>query len=113
MSGISTHVLDLAKGKPAIGVPVSLEIEASGQWAKLSSQYTDSDGRCKKLLPDDADLKPGQYRIQFDSAAYFQEGGIQTLYPIVSVTIEVTDAGSHYHIPLLLTANGYSTYRGT
>ena len=82
-------------------------------WRELSTQETDADGRVKQLLPADAVLETGHYRLTFDTQAYFDEQGVQGLYPVVQITFSVSDAAGHYHIPLLLTANGYSTYRGS
>jgi 5-hydroxyisourate hydrolase len=113
MKRISTHVLDLSRGKPAGGVPVQLERrEAPGHWRPLSSARTDRDGRCPQLLPDD-DLPPGIYRLVFDTATYFETLDVDALYPVVEVTIHVREGESQFHIPLLLNANGYTTYRGS
>ena len=110
---ISTHVLDLALGKPASGVPLKLERqESSGTWSLVSSAQTDQDGRCSQLL-NDGKSTAGIYRLQFDTATYFAARKVETLYPVVEVTFQVRDSKSHFHIPLLLNANGYTTYRGT
>lgn len=114
MSGISTHILDTAAGRPAVGVAVFLSrADGSGAWETLSSQHTDSDGRCRQLLPVDAVLEPGQYRIRFETGAYYTAQSLQGLYPFVEITFAVRVTDTHLHIPLLLTANGYTTYRGT
>jgi 5-hydroxyisourate hydrolase len=73
---------------------------------------TDQDGRCAQLLPGD-ELPPGVYRLSFDTASYFDAHQLAGLYPSVSVTFQVRDGESQFHIPLLLTANGYTTYRGS
>jgi 5-hydroxyisourate hydrolase len=113
MSRISTHVLDVNRGKPAGGVPVHLEKrEAPGHWDPLYSARTDHDGRCAQMLPTE-NLSPGIYRLVFDTATYFEELGQEALYPVVEVTFQVREGESHFHIPLLLSANGYTTYRGT
>jgi 5-hydroxyisourate hydrolase len=113
MKRISTHILDLSRGKPASGVPVHLERrEAPGDWRPLNSARTDQDGRCAQLLPE-ADAPAGVYRLIFDTDAYFGALQIESLYPVVEVTIQVREGESHFHIPLLLSANGYTTYRGT
>jgi 5-hydroxyisourate hydrolase len=110
---ISTHILDLSAGKPASGVPVQLEKEESaGNWRLLSSDQTDQDGRRAQLLKDDR-LAAGVYRLRFDTETYFAARGVATLYPFVEVTFQVREGESHIHIPLLLSANGYTTYRGT
>jgi 5-hydroxyisourate hydrolase len=113
MNRISTHILDLNKGKPAIDVPVHLEKrESPGHWRPLHSERTDNDGRCRQLLPD-YDLAPGIYRLVFDTASYFEALGMKALYPVVEVTFQVREGESQFHIPLLLSANGYTTYRGS
>jgi len=114
MSHISTHVLDTAKGKPAVGVPVSLERQhSSGKWSSLSSGKTDQDGRCAQLLPDGASLAEGVYRLTFDTANYFAACGADGLYPSVEISFLVRTGETHFHIPLLLSPNGYTTYRGS
>ncbi len=113
MKRISTHILDLSLGKPAGDVPVRLEKqEPAGDWRPHNSARTDADGRCNQLLAGD-DLPLGIYRLVFDTGSYFGAMKIDSLYPIVEVTFQVRDGESHFHIPLLLTANGYTTYRGT
>jgi 5-hydroxyisourate hydrolase len=113
MKRISTHILDLNRGKPASDLPVRLERrDSSGQWELLQSTRTDHDGRCGQLLPNE-ELLPGVYRLVFETAAYFEAQKIESLYPVVEVTFQVGDNDSHLHIPLLLSANGYTTYRGS
>ncbi len=111
--GISTHILDMAAGKPAAEVPVSLAYLQTEDWVLVNATVTDGDGRAKYLLPIEAKLTVGKYRARFDTAAYYEAQGIAGLYPYVDVVFEVRDAEQHHHIPLLLTANGYTTYRGT
>ena len=114
MSRISTHVLDTAKGRPAAGVPVRLEREEGpGKWTQLHSTKTDQDGRCAQLLPDGSALSEGDYRLIFDTAAYFAACKIEGLYPSVQISFHVKNGESHFHIPLLLSPNGYTTYRGS
>jgi 5-hydroxyisourate hydrolase len=114
MNRISTHVLDLARGKPAKDVPVRLERrETSGNWLVLTSARTDNDGRCAQLLPDEKVFTPGFYRLAFDTATYFAAGKGDALYPVVEITFQVRDGESRFHIPLLLSPNGYTTYRGS
>jgi 5-hydroxyisourate hydrolase len=113
MKRISTHVLDLYRGKPADGVQVRLEfLEPSGSWKVLESARTDRDGRCSQLLPAD-DLPTGLYRLVFDTGSYFDAMKVETLYPVVEITFQVRNGESQCHIPLLLNANGYTTYRGS
>jgi 5-hydroxyisourate hydrolase len=114
MKRVTTHVLDIARGTPARDLPVRLERqEASGNWVLLGSSRTDHGGRCGQLVPDDKVLSAGLYRLTFDTASYFAAEKIDGLYPVVEVTFQVRDGESHLHIPLLLSPNGYTTYRGT
>ena len=111
---ISTHGLDTTLGKPATGLPVRLEWrDKPGNWSELGTTRTDQDGRCGQLLPDDAVLPSGAYRLVFDTESYFAARKIASLYPVVEVTFEVREGESHFHIPLLLSPNGYTTYRGS
>lgn len=113
MKRISTHILDLMRGRPANDVPIRLEWQqAPGNWRILNSARTDQDGRCGQLLPDDQ-MPAGLYRLSFDTASYFGALKISALYPVVEVTFQVRDGESQFHIPLLLSANGYTTYRGS
>jgi len=112
MNRISTHILDLSRGEPASAVPVRLERQQAGSWRPLKSECTDQDGRCGQLLPD-GELQPGMYRLTFDTATYFRALKIAALYPVVEVTFQVREGESQFHIPLLLSANGYTTYRGS
>ncbi len=113
MSGISTHVLDTALGKPVQGIAVSLEREIAGKWVALSNDTTDSDGRISTMLPGSAALVLGNYKLCFDTDSYFQASGVTSLYPRIEIIFSVLDSNAKYHIPLLLTPNGYTTYRGS
>jgi 5-hydroxyisourate hydrolase len=113
MTRISTHVLDLVHGKPAANVKVRLEKQNSGDWRLLTSARTDQDGRCAELFPENENLAAGVYRLIFDTGSYFERQKSGTLYPVVDVTFRVREGESHFHIPLLLSPNGYTTYRGT
>jgi len=114
MNRISTHVLDVAQGKPAKDVPVRLERQDSaGKWQVLSSSRTDSDGRCAQLLPENEVLRAGTYRLAFETASYHSARKIEGLYPVVEITFQARDGESHFHIPLLLSPHGYTTYRGS
>jgi 5-hydroxyisourate hydrolase len=108
MSAITTHVLDMARGAPAAGVPVTLAVREEGAWRELGRGTTDSDGRLRTLLPDGAPLASGTYRLTFDTAAY-QKG----FFPEVAVVFDVEEGRAHTHVPLLLSPYGYSTYRGS
>jgi 5-hydroxyisourate hydrolase len=111
--GISTHILDTALGRPAAEVPVTLAVMANGSWSLINDAVTDADGRCKHLLPATQPLQAGVYRVHFETAAYFERNRVEGLYPYVEIVFAVSDKEQHYHIPLLLTANGYTTYRGS
>jgi 5-hydroxyisourate hydrolase / 2-oxo-4-hydroxy-4-carboxy-5-ureidoimidazoline decarboxylase len=113
MSGITTHVLDTSLGRPAGGVAVTLERREGGAWIELGHGRTDTDGRCKDLLPPGSVVQQSVYRLTFDSAAYFGARGTPTFYPEVSVVFEVREPAQHHHVPLLLSPFGYSTYRGS
>jgi 5-hydroxyisourate hydrolase len=111
---ITTHVLDTTKGGPAKGMLVHLERrESPGEWRLLASGLTDPDGRCSRLQPESGAVTAGLYRLSFDTAGYFAAQGVETLYPIVQVTFSVRDGEGHFHIPLLLSQHGYTTYRGS
>jgi 5-hydroxyisourate hydrolase len=114
MKRISTHILDLVYGKPAKDVPVRLEKQNNtGDWRLLTTAHTDQEGRCPQLLPDGTDLSAGIYRLTFNTGSYFARQKIAALYPVVEITFQVQDGESHFHIPLLLGPNGYTTYRGS
>ena len=114
MSAITTHVLDTSQGQPASGVPVRLEMqETDGSWHVLGTGVTDADGRLRDLLRDDFNLQPGLYRLSFDTAAYFAVQNLKSFYPRVVVVFLVENTPQHYHVPLLLSPFGYSTYRGS
>jgi 5-hydroxyisourate hydrolase len=114
MSRISTHVLDTMLGMPAGGVAVTLERFAPpGQWEAIAAQKTDTDGRCPNLLPEGSTLSEGQYRLRFDTGSYHAAQSVQGLYPTVEITVTVRPGNTHLHIPLLLSPNGYTTYKGS
>jgi 5-hydroxyisourate hydrolase len=108
MSGISTHVLDLSLGKPAFNVPVRLDRFESGAWVEIAARFTTIDGRCDEILPPN-DVGPGRYRLTFDIGAYNNS----SLYPDIVVSFHVTEGSVNYHLPLLLSPHGYTTYRGS
>jgi 5-hydroxyisourate hydrolase len=113
MSGITTHVLDLASGRPAAGVAVALEVRrGSDGWERLGAGVTDDDGRARDLVAAEA-LGPGVHRMVFATGDYFDGAGVQGFYPEVTVVFTLTDPAQHHHIPLLLSPFGYSTYRGS
>ena len=113
MSGITTHVLDIARGRPAAGVPVTLEARDGAGWRVIGQGETDADGRLRDLLPPDFQLSVGDYRLTFGAGAYFAASGAEGFYTEVVVSFVVRDPAAHYHVPLLLSPYGYSTYRGS
>ena len=110
--GLSTHILDTAIGRPAADVPLRLSVLRDKTWQPLGTGTTDADGRCKTLLGEHP-LEAASYKIRFDTAAYYATQHVTGLYPYVEIAFTITDPAQHYHIPLLLTANGYTTYRGS
>jgi 5-hydroxyisourate hydrolase len=108
MSGITTHVLDTSLGKPAEGIRVKLQFLG----AVVGSGITDGDGRVRELVADGTPLEDGVYRLTFSVGEYFEATGRDAFYPEIVVNFRI--AGSvHYHVPLLLSPFGYSTYRGS
>ncbi len=113
MSAITTHVLDTTRGQPARDIKITLELESAQGWQTLGQGATDADGRLRSLLPAEFKLAPGVYRLTFDTGAYFAAQQLESFYPRVTISFVVRDAGAHYHVPLLLSPYGYSTYRGS
>ena len=112
-SPITTHVLDVSLGKPAVGVSVILEIaQSDGGWKELGRGETDASGRLENLIPSAA-LSKGRYRLTFNTEPYFALHNTAGFYPQVTVIFFVKDEAEHYHVPLLLSPYGYSTYRGS
>ena len=110
---ISTHVLDTSIGRPAAAVAVQLQRQSGGTWTEVSTAVTDHDGRVPALLPAAAPSGPGAYRLTFDVGEYFRGRGVESFYASVSIDFLVRDTDAHYHVPLLLSPFGYSTYRGS
>jgi 5-hydroxyisourate hydrolase len=114
MSPITTHVLDTALGKPASGITVVVELgQAPDRWAELARGVTDANGRIAAFKPPLARLKPGPYRLRFVTGPYFAATRVRAFYPEVHVIVQIEDPSQGYHIPLLLSPFGYSTYRGS
>lgn len=110
---ITSHVLDLTTGRPAVGVEVVLEGGSlNGVWRELGQSRTDADGRLQFLLPEGS-LATGQYRMRFETAPYFAARGVTPFHPHVEVAFTLTDTEAHCHVPLLLGPFGYTTYRGS
>ncbi len=114
MSAITTHILDITSGSPARGVSVTLEQQTPASiWQVIGKGVTDDDGRLRDLLTPRTSLMVGNYRLTFDTETYFAQQQIEGFYPQVIVAFTVRDVISHYHVPLLLSPFGYSTYRGS
>jgi 5-hydroxyisourate hydrolase len=113
MSPITTHVLDISGGRPAEGIDATLEVEAAGGWQLVGKGTTDIDGRISDLVSETVYVGAGTYRLIFDTGAYFDSRQVKSFYPQVSVVFRLENPGQHYHVPLLLSPFGYSTYRGS
>ncbi len=114
---LSTHVLDIARGHPAAGVEVSLWHQSGAEWARLTTTITNADGRTDTpLLSGDA-LMTGIYELRFQVGTYFQKVGTESgsipFLDEIPIRFGVSDPTASYHIPLLVTPFGYSTYRGS
>jgi 5-hydroxyisourate hydrolase len=125
MSKVSTHVLDAVLGKPAAGVWVRLEehqgggwseigngervYDLAGMWVEIARRMTDADGRCRDLMPDASE---GAYRLTFETGAYLRNDERRTIYPEIAIVFQC-DGRQNYHLPLLLSDNSYTTYRGS
>lgn len=109
---LSTHVLDLARGIGGKGVPVVLAKRAAdGTWRQVGQAITDAEGRIRSFGPSDR-FAPGDYRLTFDMTHY-PDAAAKPFFPEIAVTFRVTDAAAHYHVPVVVSPYGYSTYRGT
>jgi 5-hydroxyisourate hydrolase len=112
MSQITTHILDTTKGKPAPGVRISLYKQHNEDWKEIAIGTTNPDGRVMDLLKKDAILDTGIYKLKFETGEYFDKQGVRGFYPFVEIIFNITSP-EHYHIPLLISPHGYSTYRGS
>jgi 5-hydroxyisourate hydrolase len=110
---ITTHVLDTAAGRPGRGIAIELErADARGAWQPVGAGATDDDGRLRTLTAP-GPVEPGTYRIRFQTGAYLAAQGTAGFFPVVEIQFTVADGAQHYHVPLLLSPFGYSTYRGS
>jgi 5-hydroxyisourate hydrolase len=108
---ISTHILDLARGVGGAGVPVTLEQrDAKGGWQAVATAKTDANGRVRSF-GEGVKTGIGTYRLHFDMAGY-PAAGAQPFFPEIDLVFRVTDAAAHYHVPVVVSPYGYSTYRG-
>lgn len=109
---ITTHVIDIARGGAAVGVTVILEIRQASEWSPVGRGETDENGRLVNLT-EGMPLAPGTYRLTFDIGAYQRDLGITVpFFPEAKITFNVRDTEAHYHLPLMISPFGYSTYRG-
>jgi 5-hydroxyisourate hydrolase len=112
MSAITTHVLDTSLGKPASGVEVTLRVAEAQGFRDLGRAATDADGRVRQFLPA-TPLERATYQLVFETAAHFRASARPAFFERVTLEFVVSDPSAHYHVPLLLTPFGYSTYRGS
>ena len=115
MSQITSHVLDTATGRPANQLTIRLEQRIATDWHTIAQGETNMDGRIAGLLPDDCVLAAGDYKMYFDTKPYFDRQEESYFYPYVEIVFSITDSelDDHFHIPLLLSPYGYTTYRGS
>ncbi len=116
MAGLSTHILDTHGGKPGNGVMVTLKrLQPDGTRETLKETRTDADGRAALMAPEET--KPGIYEIDFAIGPYFRAKGVDLPDPafldLVTVRFGISDGTRHYHVPLLASPYGYTTYRGS
>lgn len=109
MSRITTHLLDTVLGKPAAGVAIRLEVKRGDEWTPVADAATDADGRCSDLAKN---AVAGVYRLTFDTRSYLAVNGRSSIYPEISITF-ICAGDAHYHLPVLLSDNSYTTYRGS
>lgn len=109
---LSSHILDISKGMPASGVPIRLEkIDTNKKtWSIIDEKITDVNGRISNFLSSEK-ANEGIYKLTFLTADYFKSQNVQSFYPFIEVVFEIKDS-KHYHVPITLSAYGYSTYRG-
>ena len=112
MSQITTHILDTMQGRPADGVAIILYEKQPKGWTEIAKGITNNDGRVATLLKKDVVLEHGTYKLKFETQAYFTQLRLQTFYPFVEIVFDIT-SDEHYHVPLLISPYGYSTYRGS
>jgi 5-hydroxyisourate hydrolase len=112
LSAITTHVLDTSLGRPGTGIRVELHRKSDGAWKLVGEGRTDSNGRCGDLMRNEKP-EPGTYRFVFHVGEYFRELKAKTFYSEIPVIFEIGDSNQHYHVPLLISPFGYSTYRGS
>lgn len=108
---ISTHVLDISRGEGGADIPVTLSrADAAGGWVQIAATRTQANGRAEAFVNPDR-LTAGTYLLQFDMTQY-DAMGTPPFFPTITVVFTVTDSGAAYHVPVLVSPYGYSTYRG-
>ncbi len=114
---LTTHVLDTMHGRPGAGIAVTLYRIDGERRERLTQTRTNDDGRCDAPLLAGADLTPGVYELVFEAGAYFRASGVAmpefAFLDVVPIRFGVASADQHYHVPLLISPYGYSTYRGS
>jgi len=112
---LTTHVLDTGQEGPAEGVVVTLQrLDGDGETETISQGTTNDDGRLDEPLLTLSEMETGTYQLLFDVGAYYQQGSSEsTFLETVPVRFVIDDADEHYHVPLLLSPGGYTTYRGS
>ena len=109
---LSVHVLDLQTGQPSPGITVALERKKGTAWEPLGTAVTDAQGRVREFFPADASWAAGDYRVVFRTGEFYARQQQPTFFPEIPVIFRVVDEKAHYHVPLLLSPFGFSTYRG-
>ena len=115
LNPLSVHVLDLQTGQPSPGIAVSLERRLpSGAWQALGNAITDAQGRVRELVPPQAlaQWSAGDYRVVFRTGEFYARQQQPSFFPEIPVVFRVDNPQQHYHVPLLLSPFGFSTYRG-
>jgi 5-hydroxyisourate hydrolase len=109
---ITTHVLDTAAGRPGQAIAIELDRTDGDRWERIGAGTTDDDGRLRTLTPA-GPVAPGTYRLRFHTGPYLAAHHQASFFPVVEIQFAVIDGAQHYHVPLLLSPYGYSTYRGS
>jgi len=117
-AGLTTHVLDTSRGRPAAGLRIDLfRIDADGRTRLLKTVTTNADGRCDAPLLGPTELEPGRYEVLFHVGPYFRASAAPSTDPPfldqIPVRFTITDCAAHYHVPLLVSPHAYTTYRGS
>ncbi|MPC29633.1 5-hydroxyisourate hydrolase [Portunus trituberculatus] len=109
---LTSHVLDTATGQPAANMRIVLHKLQGDTWQEITTKNTNCDGRAGYFIPKEA-FTQGTYKMLFDTGAYFKKLAVKGFYPYVEIVFVIENLGEHYHVPLLISPYGYSTYRGS